>query len=187
MQDIRIRSSLAAFVLLVTPATFVSGQQSGAGWTDYLGGPDGSHYSPLTQISPANVNNLEIAWSYEAGQGATFSFCPLVVGNVAYVAAKQGALVALDASTGKELWTHRFPGKGRSGAIGSRGANYWESQDRSDRRILVNSGGFMYALDARTGELVDSFADHGRLDLKTGIDRAPISLASRTPGRILRT
>src|SRR5206468_9483068 len=118
MQNIRIRFSPAAFALLAMPAMLVSGQQSGVGWTDYLGGPDASHYSPLKQISPANVNDLEIAWTYEAGEGATFSFCPLVVGNVAYVAAKQGALVALDASTGKELWTHRFPGTGRSGAIG---------------------------------------------------------------------
>ncbi|MFL6414997.1 MAG: PQQ-binding-like beta-propeller repeat protein, partial [Bryobacteraceae bacterium] len=72
----------------------------------------------------------------------------------------------------------------RSGGIGSRGANYWESPDHSDRRILVNGGGFMYALDAKTGDLVDSFADHGRLDMKTGIDRATVSLASRNPGRI---
>jgi len=31
---------------------------------------------------------------------------------------------------------------------------------------------------------VESFADHGRLDLKTGIDRATTPLASRTPGRV---
>jgi quinoprotein glucose dehydrogenase len=183
MKPTSIGSSLAAFALLTLPIATVQGQQSSSGWTDYLGGPDGSHYSPLKQITPANVNKLEIAWTYEAGNGSSFSFCPLVVGNVAYVAAKQGALVALNASTGKELWVRRF-GTGRAGGIGSRGANYWESQDHSDRRIFVNGGGFMYAVNASTGELVDSFADHGKLDLKTGIDRAPISLASRTPGRI---
>src|SRR6185312_9523662 len=104
------RVFLAVWVLFAAPSTLLFGQPSDVGWTDYLGGPDGSHYSPLKQITPANVSKLDIAWSYEAGEGATFSFCPLVVGNVAYVAAKQGALVALDASTGKELWTHRFPG-----------------------------------------------------------------------------
>jgi quinoprotein glucose dehydrogenase len=65
-----------------------------------------------------------------------------------------------------------------------RGANYWESKDRSDRRVLVSSGGFLQAIDARTGKLVDSFADHGKLDLKIGIDRATRPLQSRTPGRI---
>ena len=182
MKATSIGSSLAAFAVF-TLAVIAQKQQSNTGWTDYLGSPDGSHYSPLKQITPANVSKLEIAWTYEAGEGSSFSFCPLVVGNVAYVAAQQGALVALNASTGKELWVRRF-GTGRAGGIGSRGANYWESKDHSDRRIFVNGGGFMYAVNANTGELIESFADHGKLDLKTGIDRATISLASRTPGRI---
>jgi quinoprotein glucose dehydrogenase len=42
----------------------------------------------------------------------------------------------------------------------------------------------LHAIDARTGKLVDSFADHGKLDLKTGVDRATAPLGSRTPGRI---
>src|SRR5206468_3736452 len=128
-------------------------------------------------------------WSFSTGDEATYTFSPLVVDNVAYVAAKQGSLVALDAATGKELWTHSFQSAGGgfarySGITGQRGANYWESNDRSDRRIFVTMGGFLHCIDARTGKLVDSFADHGRLDLKTGIDRASAPLGSRTPGRI---
>jgi quinoprotein glucose dehydrogenase len=159
--------------------------QKGASWSEYLGGPDSSHYSPLKQVNTRNVDNLQAAWSYETGDEISYTFCPLVVDSVAYVAAKQGALVALDATTGKELWVHSFGTGGRfAGIAGQRGANYWESKDRSDRRILVTSGGMLHAIDARTGELVDSFADHGKLNLKTGIDRAPVPLASRTPGRI---
>ena len=144
---------------------------------------------PVEANQPSNVDKLEVAWSYPATDGVYF-FCPLVVDNIAYVAAKQGALVALDATTGKELWVHSFPaaagrGGGRGGGIaGQRGANYWESKDRSDRRIFVTTGGYLHAIDALTGKTVDSFADHGKLDLKIGIDRAPIPLASRTPGRI---
>jgi quinoprotein glucose dehydrogenase len=154
-----------------------------SGWTDYLGGPDSSHYSPMKQINPANINKLDIVWTYPAGDG-TYTFSPLVVDNIAYIAAKQGALVALDASNGRELWVHPFASTGRrAGISGQRGLNYWESKDRSDRRILVTTGGFLYAIDARTGKTIESFADHGRLDLKTGIDRATRALASRTPGR----
>ncbi len=154
-------------------------------WNEYLGGPDSSHYSPLKQVNTRNVNKLGVAWNYETGDELTYTFCPLVVDNIAYVAAKQGSLVALDASTGKELWVHPFSGTGRfTGIAGQRGANYWESKDRADRRILVTTGGMLHAIDARTGKLVDSFADHGKLDLKTGIDRAPVPLSSRTPGRI---
>lgn len=154
-------------------------------WSDYLGGPEASHYSPLKQLNTGNVNKLAVAWSYETGDDVSYTFCPLVVDNIAYVAAKEGALVALDATTGKELWIHRFAAGGRfSGIAGQRGANYWESKDRSDRRIFVTSGGMLHAIDARTGKLIDTFAAHGQLDLKTGIDRARVPLASRTPGRI---
>ena len=56
--------------------------------------------------------------------------------------------MALDAATGKELWVHSFGAAGGRGGIGGqRGANYWESQDRKDRRILVTSGGYLHAID----------------------------------------
>jgi len=173
-----------AFTLFILSPSALQAQK-GTSWNEYLGGPDSSHYSPLKQVNKTNVHNLAVAWTFDTGDEISYTFCPLVVDNIAYVAAKQGALVALDATTGKELWTHAFPGGGRfSGIAGQRGANYWESKDRTDRRILVTSGGMLHAIDARTGKLVDSFADHGKLDLKTGIDRAPVPLASRTPGRV---
>jgi quinoprotein glucose dehydrogenase len=175
------RLQVLSFVL--TPLALHA--QKAVSWSEYLGGPAGSHYSPLKQVNTGNVNRLEVAWSYETGDDVTYTFCPLVVDNIAYVAAKEGSLVALDATTGKQLWLHRFAAGGRfSGISGQRGANYWESKDRSDRRIFVTSGGMLHAIDARTGQLIDSFADHGMLDLKIGIDRARFPLASRTPGRI---
>ena len=171
----------AAFVLFVLPLLDLQAQKA-AGWSEYLGGPDSSHYSPLKQVNKDNVNKLEVAWSYETGDELSYTFCPLVVDNIAYVAARQGALVALDAATGKPLWEHTFPGGGRfSGIGGQRGANYWESKDRSDRRIFVTSGGMLHAIDARTGKLIDSFAEHGKLDLKTGIDRARVAAGIQKP------
>ena len=176
-------------ILLIACGGVLSAQQARTTWKDYLGGSDSSHYSALKQINASNVNKLEVAWAYETGDDVSYTFSPLVVDNVAYFAAKQGSLVAVDATTGKELWIHSFiapgaPASRFAGITGQRGANYWESKDRSDRRLLVSSSGFLYAIDARTGKLVDSFADHGKLDLKTGIDRAKTGLASRTPGRI---
>src|SRR5579859_6932465 len=155
-----VRRYMAASLMVcaLTPG-LASAQQSGIGWKEYLGGPDGAHFSPLKQITPANVSKLEIAWSYDPGDG-TSVFCPLVVDSVAYIAAKGGSLVALDATTGKELWTHPFAsgGGGRGGIGGQRGANYWESKDRKDRRLFVTSAGYLYAIDAVSGKTVDSFA-----------------------------
>jgi quinoprotein glucose dehydrogenase len=164
-------------------------QSSQTSWKDYLGGPTSSHYSDLKQINTSNVNKLDVAWSYPTGDDVSYTFSPLVIDNIAYFAAKQGSLVAVDATTGKELWVHPFPTAGGApsrfgGIAGLRGANYWESKDRTDRRLFMPVGGFLQAIDARTGKLVDSFANHGKLDLKTGLDRGERPLASRTPGRI---
>src|SRR5579871_139522 len=178
---LRLTVALAVFAC----PFFAQSRKSDPGWKEYLGGPDSSHYSPLKQVTKSNADQLSMAWSYGTGDEVSYTFSPLVIDNIAYVAAKQGALVALDASTGKELWVHQFPGGGRfSGIAGQRGANYWESKDGKDRRLFVTASGMLHALDARTGEPIVSFADHGKLDLKTGIDRAPVPLASRSPGRI---
>lgn len=181
----RVFGSFAAAVLFVITAGSAFGQKQDVGWKDYLGGPAGAHYSTLKQINVSNVNKIDVAWTYPAPDGNSV-FCPLVVDNIVYISAKGGALVALDATTGKELWVHSFGtgGGGRGGIGGQRGGNYWESKDRKDRRIFVTSSGYLWALDALTGDLVDSFANHGKLDLKIGVDRAPIPLASRTAGRI---
>ena len=183
----RLSSSAALVALFCTVAAPAQGVRTT--WKDYLGGPDSSHYSGLKQINTGNVKNLDVAWSYLTGDDVTYTFSPLVVDNIAYVAAKQGSLVALDATTGKELWSHAFVAANSApsrfgGIAGMRGMNYWESKDRKDRRVLVSAGGFIYALDAKTGKPVDSFADHGKLDLKMGIDRTNRPLSSRTPGRV---
>jgi len=181
--------SLFAPALIVVLISSLTSSAQQASWKDYLGGPESSHYSALKQINTSNVNQLDVAWTYPTGDEVTYTFSPLVVDNIAYFAAKQGSLVAVDATTGKELWVHPFtPAAGvpsRFGGIaGLRGGNYWESKDRTDRRLFVPSGGFLQAIDARTGNLVDSFAYHGKLDLKIGLDRATRPLSSRTPGRV---
>ncbi len=71
------------------------------------------------------------------------------------------------------------------GAVGTRGAEQWESKDRSDRRLLYINAGFLTALDARTGQTINSFGDNGRTDLRTGLDRdVPRPLQTSNPGRI---
>src|SRR5690349_10724740 len=120
MKATRLRSLPVVF-LLIPP--FALQAQKAVNWSDYLGGPAASHYSPLTQIDTTNVNRLEVAWSYETGDELAYTFSPLVVDNIAYVAAKNGSLVALDATTGRELWMYQFASGGRfSGIAGQRGA-----------------------------------------------------------------
>ena len=159
--------------------------QNHSTWSDYGGGADSAHYSALKQINRANVAKLEVAWTYPTGDRRKYSFNPLVMDGQMYVLAKNNSVVALDAATGKEIWTLAAdPG---TTVITNRGINYWESKDRTDRRLLFASNHFLRAIDARTGKPILSFGKAGRVDLKEGLGRDPktISLVqSTTPGRV---
>src|SRR5579883_3018201 len=111
----------SAAALLLTSAATLAAQQTRTTWRDYLGGSDSSHYSALKQIDKANVNQLEVAWSYDTGDDPSYTFCPIVFDNIAYFAAKQGSLVEVDAASGKEVWAHTFDSPGGRGGFGGRG------------------------------------------------------------------
>jgi len=170
---------------LISLSLFMSGVLAPAAerfttWSQYLGGDDSSQYSSLNRINRSNVRQLEVAWTYPTGPG-TYTFNPVVVDGVMYVLAHNNTLVALDAATGKELWTHA-----NTGPVGTRGINYWESKDRSDRRLFFINAGFLTAIDARTGKTIDSFGDNGRTDLRNGLDRdPPRPPQTNNPGRII--
>ena len=188
-----------SFVLL---SLFLAGgspgqQQSHMTWSDYLGGLDSSHYSALQQINRSNVSQLEEVWAYPTGDKFSYGFSPLVADNIMFVLAKNGVLVAINATDGHEIWTHEFVpppgapifrgagfgGRGR----GNRGVNYWESKDRSDRRLLIAANNFLEAIDARTGRLIPAFGKEGRVDLRLGLGRDPNTIRqiqSNTPGRV---
>jgi quinoprotein glucose dehydrogenase len=154
-------------------------------WSDYGGAPDGAQYSALQQVSRANVNKLQVAWTYRTGDDRKYSFNPLVVDGVMYVLAQKNRIVALDAATGKELWIHETDPK--TTLITNRGINYWESADRSDRRLLFAVNNSLQTIDARTGESIATFGTGGRVDLRENLGRDPKSLTlvqSYNPGRI---
>src|SRR3954467_11776916 len=139
--------SRSLFAFLIVAA--VLGAQDHTTWRDYGGASDSAQYSALTQITPKNVNQLEVAWTYPTADGRKYFFNPLTVDGTMYVLAKNNSIVALNAATGKEIWTWTNPEPSK--IITSRGLNYWESRDRSDRRLLFASQHFLRAIDARTG------------------------------------
>lgn len=154
-------------------------------WSDYGGAADTAQYSALAQINRSNVSKLEVAWTYATGDDHRYFFNPVVVDRMVYVLARNNSIVALDAVTGKEIWTHAAePG---TTIITDRGINYWESRDRSERRLLFASNHSLRAIDAKTGASIPSFGNGGRVDLKEGLDRDPKSISlvqSTTPGRV---
>jgi len=171
--------------LLIFLAELPVAAQNHKTWSDYGGAPDAAQYSALVQINRSNVSQLEVAWIYSTGDDHGYFFNPVVVDRVMYVLARNDSIVALDAVTGKEIWTHAAePG---TTIITDRGINYWESKDRSERRLLFASNHCLRAIDARTGASIPSFGDGGRVDLKEGLDRDPKTIRlvqSTTPGRV---
>ena len=154
-------------------------------WSDYAGAADGSQYSSLAQINRSNVSKLQVAWSYPIGDGEKYLFNPIVVDRTIYVLAHNNSIVALDAATAKELWVH--PTNPKTNLITNRGINYWESADRSDRRLIFAADNFLEEIDARTGKSISDFGKNGRVDLREGLGRDPASLTlvqSTTPGRV---
>jgi glucose dehydrogenase len=174
------RTTLIAAAVAVTLAGapgFSAQGQSPREWRDYAGGPDSSRFVAATQITKANVQQLQVAWSYPSGQT---DFNPLVARGVVYGRANN-AFVALDAATGKEIWIH----EGLQG-FSSRGVNYWESRDGKERRLFFSANNVLQALDALTGKPIPAFGTDGRVDLRVGLDRDPATVdqQSRLPGRV---
>ncbi|HEU4890021.1 MAG TPA: PQQ-binding-like beta-propeller repeat protein [Vicinamibacterales bacterium] len=146
-------------------------------WSDYGGSPDSMQFSALAAINRTNVTKLERAWFYPVpGDPVRLPFNPIAVDGVLYVAGVKGLVVALDAATGKELWssTEQAP---------ERGVTYWENVDRSDRRLLLNTGGGLRAIDATSGALIRTFGKDGFVDMRTGEPRR-LAGPNKSPGRI---
>jgi quinoprotein glucose dehydrogenase len=149
-------------------------------------------FSPVAQITPANVSQLEVAWVYHmrpattavSGAGAAGApaqgrgrgrgrggsgfaqseTTPLVVNGVMYLTTPYGRVVALDPTTGKEVWVFEVP----AGNPSTRGVEYWAGDARTPPQIVFGTGsGRLYSVDAKTGRPNDAFGDHGSLDLNT--------------------
>ena len=153
-------------------------------WSDYGGSADSMQYSALRQIDRTNVSRLELAWSYMApGPTGRFSFNPLVVNGIMYLVGKESHIVALDAATGKQIWDHPLEGNPTN-----RGFNYWESKDRSDRRLIFAANGYLQEVNVKTGVTIPSFGNDGRVNLREGLGRDPKTIGeiqSGTPGRVV--
>jgi alcohol dehydrogenase (cytochrome c) len=132
-----------------------------ADWLHWRRTLDGWGYSPLNQINTTNVNQLQLAWSWNlrAGQNQP---TPLVANGVMYVTNPGGGVQALDAATGDLLWEYEYapsgggaPSTGPMRSLAVFGDNVYVAV--ADARLV--------ALDARTGVVR---WDHRVADAKLG-------------------
>ncbi len=77
-------------------------------WLMYGGDYFSHRHSRLTQITPANVSNLELAWAYQAPLAGAWQTTPLVVDGIMYLTQRPNDVVALDAATGRVFWVYSY-------------------------------------------------------------------------------
>lgn len=156
-----------------------------AGWPVYGGDAGGARFSPLTQITPANVANLEVAWTFHTGDvldGSTtmgksaFQNTPVLLGDTLYVCSPKDRVFAIDPETGTQKWVFD-PGIQTDGIwnFTCRGVAAWqdpharEGQQCAQRIFLGTVDARLFALDAATGRPCMAFGDAGHVDLKQGM------------------
>jgi quinohemoprotein ethanol dehydrogenase len=154
-------------------ATQASAPQLGAGenWDNPGGDWAESHFSRLTDITPANVERLGLAWEYDLGTARVQEATPVVIDGVMYTSGNLGRVYALDAATGRDLWTF-------TPEVDMQ-VNRSACCDQANRGVAVHEGrvyvgaldGWLYALDAATGAVewkVDTITDRSRGYTSTG-------------------
>jgi quinoprotein glucose dehydrogenase len=148
------------------------------------GGPDNIRYSPLKQITRENVGQLKMAWSYDshdAFKDSEMQSNPIIVDGVLYATTPTLKVVALDAGTGRELWSYDPSG----GAAPQRRYRHRGVTVYRDR-VFFTYRNFLYALDRKAGKPIPSFGTEGRIDLREGLDRPveKMSVSASSPGVI---
>src|SRR4051812_42860577 len=174
------RLSTLAFVLAAPLAS--ARAQHTVDWPVYGGSDDHTHYTTLGQISPANVKRLKAAWTYATHDefaGSEMQTNPIVVDGVLYGTSPKLRVFALDATTGKELWSFD-PQNGAPPTSRIRHRGLVVTGDR----VIFNYRNRLYALDRRTGRPITTFGDSGWVDLRAGLGRPVqgLSVSASSPG-----
>jgi quinoprotein glucose dehydrogenase len=174
----------------IAPRRAVAQLETGADWPAYGGTNAAARYSPLHQITPENVGQLERVWEFNTGdlpsEAAEGKYSPentpLKIGDDLYMCTAMGIGLAIDAATGGEEW--RFDPEVSADAIPygatCRGVAYYEIPDApADQacatRILWGTlDARLLAVDAQTGQPCADFGENGQVFLEDGIgDTAP--------------
>ena len=151
----------AAVASLVAACGPMPEERADVNWSVYLGDAGRQHYSELDQINLDNVGELQQAWVYNSGEpSGTMYTSPLVIDGVFYGLSPQLVAFALNAATGEEIWRTDLELTGGA----QRGLMWWQQGD--DKRVLFAAGQELIALNADDGQLVPTFGEGGRLDMR---------------------
>lgn len=154
-------------------------------WHHYGNVPQGQRYSPLAQITPANVGALTESWRYSMGkepngEPAPFQATPLKIGDSLYFCTGYNDIIALDADTGEQKWRY-IANADTTGIFGQtcRGVSYFQQPGAAPetpcatRLYTATIDSRLIAVDARNGRPCETFGKNGIVDLLKGMSDAP--------------
>ena len=152
----------ALLVAVASAAAFAAGVDDVNDWPMHDRDAGGQRFSPLKQITPANVAKLHAAWTFDTG-ATGIEVTPLVVSGMMYVSAGKD-VIALEPETAKVVWRYTAAAN-----VSRRGVAYWSGDRDSSPRLFMGAGDRLLALDVERGKPVDGFGDGGSVDLKASV------------------
>lgn len=182
-----MRRGCVAWLVATLLAAAAGAQTAEWRWTE--GAPGGGRWSPLTDITAANVASLQVAWTYRHGdaydggwmpdrvnKGTAFEATPIVAGGRLIFSTPFNRVIALDPESGRELWTfdpridrdRRF-----ANMLINRGVAYWDGGGAGPcaRRVFLGTlDARLIALDTATGAPCADFGTAGSVDLLAGLE-----------------
>ncbi len=179
---------LAASIILLTGTGDVHAAGPDIEWPSYGNDPGGSRYSPIEDITPQNVTQLEVAWTFNTGDVAdgsepfretsAFELTPILVDGLLYACTPFNRVLALDPETGEERWSFD-PGVDTTADYANqlicRGVETWLDVQAEEgavcrRRIFTGTlDARLIALDGATGKPCADFGEAGQVDLSGSV------------------
>ncbi|WP_018995577.1 outer membrane protein assembly factor BamB family protein [Hirschia maritima] len=146
-------------------------------WRQYGNDDGGTRFAQIDQINTENVSKLKEVWRFRTGVSDDFKMTPLQVNGLLYLCGANNVLIAVDDTTGKEVWrydTKSEPTAQHQYAKTCRGISYFEApesyQGECKKRIVTGTvDARMMTVDAMTGELCTEFGEEGAIDLRKGM------------------
>ena len=176
----------AYLALVVLAAAVLRGQSRGQmiEWPHYGGDAGQAKYSTASDITPDNVADLELAWTWQTVdrpipehnvRPGGFETTPIMIDDVLYVSTSLHRIAALDAETGAERWVFD-PRTYEEGpplvgtGLNSRGVAFWRGAN-GEARVFIAGRQRLFAVDAVTGKPVATFAGGGAAALNVNLGR----------------